>query len=487
MNKERNSKMASPKKAVLVLLPLAVILIVLILVAVSSSEKREVVINDFGFAFIDTGRIVGVMRVPGAEADIRDMIEVLSPEDPLEIDDGVPEYRGEKLAAELPVFFDENRYLYIPWEEAVFLDRDLELKKFEGKTFLHDKGFFDEERVLRDSSKNLLLLSCTRNLYVALGEFSIISSGERADIKPKDLVLFDGYNVRKATVSETTAKRESYGIGKDSLVVIGDRSYLMDDFLGVLGLTVERDSVSGGLEKLVIPDEEEKEDSDTGEAAGDSEKDTKSAPKPIEEMMIKIPEETFQYSIGYRYDLPENLEVYSSKGTWYQKRENFTSTLDSAPLFGEETIYLPGDYAIYDFSERRQSYLPAFSRVGRTLSEYGNASLKDSNGENEKKPGRSVIYDGKNYIFTDTVTVSWKNESYTLPPFSYICYDGQEILEFYNPEEDTFKTYILQLDSIKIMFDDGNGVDVAKRYVLFDEQPQILIADNISAFDSLFE
>ncbi|MCR5830433.1 MAG: hypothetical protein K6F93_08835 [Lachnospiraceae bacterium] len=474
MKRNNVSKTILSKKALLVIVPLIMILAVLIMVALSYRGRREVMVKDYGFAFVNTGRLVGVMRVPGAQTDISEMVCILSPDGRIEIDDEVPEYNGEKLASEVPSFFNNNSYLYIPWDKAVFLDVNLKLKTFEGRSFLIKEVLFDEEYMRREEAKDLLLLSCTKNLFVALKSFSVISSGERFEVDPMELVLFDGYSIRKATVTETTAERESHGIGKDSLVNVGDKTYMMEDFLSVLGLSVERDSTSGGLEKIEVSENEDREEK-------------KEAPKPINDTILVIPEKTFQYCIGYRYDYPENFEVFLHDGEWYQKREEFTSPLEGAPLYGENTIYLPHDYTIVEPLKGRQYKLPAFSRINTEENEDTATRIESSDSKKTKTLDRTVIYDGENYIVTDRATLSWGDSSYTLAPYSYVSFDGNEILEFYDPELDEFKTFILQVDSAKVLYEDGSGVDVINRTVLEDEEPKMLVINDSSTFGSIFD
>jgi hypothetical protein len=470
----------------MLILPLVVVLAVLICLALASlGGSREVVLKDYGFAFVNTGRLMGIMRVPGAQTDVAEMISVLNPDGKIVIEDGVPSFNDEKLSSEIPAFFNDNSYLYIPWDEAVFLSTDLKLRSIEGKTFLIKGMFFDEQYTRREEAKELLLLSCTKNLFVAIDSFSVISNGERFDVEPMDLVLFDGYNIRTATVTDNVAERSSHGIAKDSLVIIGDNTYLMEDFLGSLGLTVERDSTSGGLEKIEVP--QEGENTDDPDAESTENVSTAKVPKPIQDSMVKIPEETFQYCLGYRYDYPKDFEIFSSGGVWHQKRDEFTSEMETAPLFAEERVYFPDDYIVVDMGAKRQQLLPAISKISRSLDDEKKTIVSSLSGDKEKKLPRSVIYNAENYFFTDEVTISWKDSSYTLAPFSYVSYDGQEILEFYDAAEDTFKTFILQVDSIKVLFDDGSGIDVVKRNIIFDEQTEMLMLKKVSSFGSIFD
>ena len=486
MDKKNVSKAPVSRKALMVIIALVTIMTVLIIVALSSGNSREVVIKDFGFAFSNTGRFVRIMRVPGAQADISEIVNALSPDEKIEIKDESPSYKGEALSSEIPAFFNNKGYIYIPWEEAVFLGSDLKLRSYEGRTFLIKDSFFNEDYTRRSDAKGLLLLSCTKNLFLALDGFRVTSGGDEFEVLPMELVLFDGYNLRTAAVSETVAEREAHGIGKDSLVTIKDHTYMMEDFLGVLGLSVERDSTVGGLDRLKLSEEDEEEKHEDGEEKNGA-VTRKAPPVSIEDSVLKIKEESFQYCLGYRYDYPEDFEVFCHDGIWYQKRDGFVSQMEKGPIYSREKMFLPDEYILVDSKSNRIAWIPAFSQVINEKRENGRFLISSKDGKEEKSVPRSVIYDGENYIFTDEVTISWKDASYTLAPFSYVSYDGNEILEFYDYGEDIFRTFILQVDSAEVRYDDGSGVDVIKRIIFDENGNKQMMFDDASIFGSVFE
>ena len=460
-------------KLLLTVVGLAVLAAV-IAVALIPDKGKEVAFKDFGYCFVNTGRLTGIMRVGGEEADISDLVNIISPDDTIVTDGEKVTYKGEKISSELPLFFDDSSYIYIPWEKAIFLTEDLKIRSVEGNAFLIKKGFFGDDYTLRDSADDLLMLSCTRNLFLALKSFKVTAMGESFTVDPMELVLFDGYSIRTASVSETVAKRSSHGITKDSLVTIDGRTYFMSDFLEVLGLSVERDSTKGGLERIDDSALEELEEKNV-------------VVQNIEDNMITIPEETFQYFLGHRYELPENLEVYQNGGIWYKKGGDVASPLESIPLYGEEYIYFPADFGIVDPGARRQHSVPAFSRIKREKTDDGYYLYPNGKDEGKLLP-QAVIYDGaENYLFTDYVTIKWKNSSFTLAPLSYACYDGVDRLEFYDTGEDRFYSYILDVDSIVAEFDTGHGVDLVSKMIRIDGKPMMIVVSEPGMYGSYFD
>ncbi len=472
MKKTSGPKSLISKKAAFVVLPLVLVLVVLLGILFSSNSGKEVVFKDYGYAFVNTNRLMSIMKVPGAETDISEIVCVLSSDGKAVIKKDSVEYNGEKLSTQLPLFFDNNSYIYIPWEEAVFLENSLKLRKVEGNAFLIKEAFFGDDYTRRDSGEGLLLLSCTKNLFLALNEFTVTSPGESFTVSPMELVLFDSYSMKTARVSDTEAKRSSHGITKDSLVSVDGQSYVMSDFLAVLGLTVERDSAVSGLDNIDVDDIEESAE----------------APKPIEDNSLKVPESTYQYFLGNRYDLPENLEVYSLNGAWYQKREELATQIQSGPLYGEKYIYLPADYGFVDTEGKKQYSLPAFSRITKEIGENGEIYAVTSDESVKKLLPRGVLFDGlENFLFTEAVTLSWADMSFELAPFSCVTYDGVDRLDFYDTGEDKSYSYILQTGSVRVTFEDGGGVDVIKRDILTADGEELLVASQPGLYRSFFD
>ncbi len=474
MKKKTDPRSPFSKKALLFIMPLLVVLLVLIGILIFRDDEKEVVFKDYGFAITNTNRLVGIMRVPGSSADINEIICPLSSDESIIVKDGEVTYKGEKLSGQIPLFFDNSSYIFIPWEEAVFLTDDFGIKTVDGSVFLIKEAFFGDDYTRKDSGKGLLLLSCTKNLFLALEEFSITTIGESFTVKPMDLVLFDGYSIKTARISDTEAQRGSYGITNESLVTVNGHTYVMRDFLSALGLSVERDSSLGGLEKTEIGSENGKE----------KEKDT---PKPIDDTMLKLNEETFQYFLGHRYQLKKDVEVYSLDGVWYLKNDDLASRLETIPMYGEEYVYLPGSFGLVNPSVGKQYSLPGFTRIKREAEDDGYIAYT-ARADKHKLLPRSVIFDGtENYLFTDSVTVEWKDHSFTLAPLSYVSWDGIERLEFYDSGEDKFYSYILQLDSVKVRFEDGNGVDVVSGTVLNEDLTGFMIINEPGLLASYFD
>lgn len=473
MKKKSGPKSPISKKAAFVVLPLVLVLVLVVVLGIIflTGSKREVVFKDYGYAFVNTNRLMSIMKVPGAEADISEIVCVLSSDGKALIGDDSIEYRGEELSMQLPLFFDNNSYIYIPWEDAVFLDKDIRLRKVEGNAFLINDAFFGDDYTIRDAGKDLLLLSCTRNLFLALDEFTVTSSGESFKVSPMELVLFDSYSIKKAGVSDSEMTRSAHGITTDSLVTVNGRSYVMSDFLAVLGLTVDRESNAKETETLDVDELDVK----------------KEAPRSIEEGSMTVPEATYQYVLGNRYDLPENLEVYKLGETWYQKREELATQLQSAPLYGEEYIYLPCNYGLSDTENEKQFSLPAFSKISKDRSEDGEVTAVSPDGVKKILP-RGVLYDGfENFLFTEAVTLSWGDKSFELAPFSCVTYDGFDRLDFYDTGEDKSYSYILQAGSVRVLFEDGGGVDVIKRDILLPDGSELIVASEPGMYRSFFE
>lgn len=460
------------KKAAIILLPLVVVLVVLLVVTLSTEEEREVVFKDYGYGFANASRLVSIMKVPGNETDVNDLLCQVSPDGKIIVKGDKVSYGKESLSPQLPLFFDNNSYIYIPWEEAVFLDTNLTVKSIEGNAFLIKEGFFGDDYTIRDSGKDLLLLSCTKNLFLALADFSVTSTGMKLEVKPMDLVLFDGYSVRTLRIADTTGYRFSNGIRTDSLVTVNGHDYFMKDFLSVLGLTVERDSSVDGLERMEV-----KEDKDT------------QAPKPIDDIKLKVSEPTVQYFLGNRYDYPEGLEVYKYDDIWYEKRDEFAAPIDGNPMYGEKYIWLPNDYGLADIYGTRVFSLPAFTKIEREQGKDGKIYVISADEKKrEALPARSIIFDGyENYIFTSDAVISWRDTEIALSPLSYVNYDGAGRLGIYVENEDLFYSYSLETDSIKVRYPEGNGVDLTEKIILREGESDLPVFSQPGILGSFFE
>ena len=68
-----------------------------------------------------------------------------------------------------------------------------------------------------------------------------------------------------------------------------------------------------------------------------------------------------------------------------------------------------------------------------------------------------------------------------------MSWDGIERLEFYDSGEDKFYSYILQLDSVKVRFEDGNGVDVVSGTVLNEDLTGFMIINEPGLLASYFD
>ena len=78
MKKTSGPKSLISKKAAFVVLPLVLVLVVLLGILFFSNSGKEVVFKDYGYAFVNTNRLMSIMKVPGAEADISEIVCVLS-------------------------------------------------------------------------------------------------------------------------------------------------------------------------------------------------------------------------------------------------------------------------------------------------------------------------------------------------------------------------------------------------------------------------
>ncbi|MCR5431528.1 MAG: hypothetical protein K6E95_03110 [Lachnospiraceae bacterium] len=470
MKQSKDRKRHLTKKTVILIVALGIIIALVIVMLIGTREKREVILKDYGFAFVNTSRLAGIMKVSGSEEDIRETVCNLVPDAKIMITGDDVEYNGETLSDNMPAFFDNNNYIYIPYDEVVVLDKSIKLKVYDGRAFVINGGFHTEEYVFRENAENMLLLSCTRNMFLAMDSFSVTSMGEKFTIDPMNLVLFDGNIIRIASITEETSKCRSYGITEDSIVTVDGHSYIMRDFLGKIGLSVEMDSSVGGLDKMVIDDEE-----------------MNGSITSIDESILEIPETTFQYFIGNRYNFPEKLPVFEADEKWYQIQDTFVNKLECNPLYGEKSIYLPDDYGYVDMEQRKQYCLPAITRITKE-DDKPYIYVSDLEGNEQKVLSRGVIYDGgENYLFTDSVKLTWKDNEFDLPPLSYISYDGFGRLEFYNKDEDKFYSYILEEPTVKALFDNGNGVDFVSRTVIFEGGPAMIVVPEPEMYRSYFE
>ena len=98
------------------------------------------------------------------------------------------------------------------------------------------------------------------------------------------------------------------------------------------------------------------------------------------------------------------------------------------------------------------------------------------------------MYDGfENFLFTEAVTLSWGDKSFELAPFSCVTYDGFDRLDFYDTGEDKSYSYILHAGSVRVLFEDGGGVDVIKRDILLPDGSELIVASEPGIYRSFFE
>lgn len=455
---------------------------------------KSVPVKDYGHGFLNLNKLYSVMKVDSSLVGIDEFLCELDAESKLEIKGSTLSYRGEKLNNELPCFFDSNNYIFIGNKEAQFITSKLKSETIDGTIFYIKDSIYDADYV-KQSDRDDLLYKCNDNLFVALKPFEITSTGEKFNIEKYDILLFDGYSIYQATVYDDSFTRSSHGIYEGSCVTIDGKTYAITDFLRLLGLSLDG----------TLPEDEDDE--------------TATDIKPIDSETRTIEEPLYQYFMGYRFDYPAGLNVYSLDGVWYQKREDFTAQLERIPMFyepdessievdfyaededesltdedgefvtpkdvleGKRGAYLPAEYILIDPLNSKQYKTPAFAKFY-----HSNDELLISNGEKTKSVEYGVLYDGdENYFFLEPVTVKWSDTEIKLSSLSSFSIEGGEKISIYDFEKDEFKSYIVHFNDIRIELSFDCVVDVVNKKVRKNGSDLMILGTNPSLYNSFFD
>lgn len=457
--------------------------------------SKSIPIKDYGHAFLNVNKLYSVMKVNSSMVGVDELLCELDADDKLQIAGSSMKYRGEELNIKLPCFFDSNNYIFIADKEASFITSELRNETIDGRIFYIKNSIYDDEYV-KLSDRDDLLLRCNENLFLALKPFEIVSSGESVKVSVYDFLLIDGYAIYKATVWDDSIEHSTHGLYEGSIVKIDGKSYSMGTFLDILGVDFEGNAKEVDEEDIVV--------------------------KTIDETMKTIPEATYQYFLGYRYEYPENLTVYAVDGQWYQSREDFTSPVQSIPIYyapkkesgddffdedydesqktedstdmeefvpdedvlnGKKGVYLPSEYVLVDPLNSKQYKTPAFAKVYHSM---GETIVTDGTALKNLEFG--VLYDGdENYFFAEPVTVRFGDKVISVSALSYMSIEGGNKISIYDFERDEFSSYIINTDNIKIELSYNCVIDAVGRKVRKDGKDLMILGSDPSLYGSYFE
>lgn len=184
--------------------------------------------------------------------------------------------------------------------------------------------------------------------------------------------------------------------------------------------------------------------------------------------------EVYQYFSGVKMEYTANIGRNKKNVVLDYENDDFAVSLDSVPVYIKETgnVIFPREMSII-FPLKDKQY-----KVNSLAEIYTENNLYYLNIRNLNKVLENVFYyDGNNlYFFVDNVTLIVGDREITLSPMSYISCSYQNLVEYYDKENDVFETINITNEKV-IVKNDYMTIDIASDKVIYKDSFSLLIKD----------
>lgn len=184
--------------------------------------------------------------------------------------------------------------------------------------------------------------------------------------------------------------------------------------------------------------------------------------------------EVYQYFSGIKMEYIANMGRNKKNVILDYQSEDFAVNLDSTPVYIKENgnVIFPKEMSII-FPLKDKQY-----RVNALAEVYTENKLYYLNIRNLNKVLENVFYyDGNNlYFFVDKTTLVIGDREISLSPMSYVSCSYQNLVEYYDKENDVFETINITNEKV-IVENDYMSIDIASDKVIYKDSFSLLTKD----------
>lgn len=182
----------------------------------------------------------------------------------------------------------------------------------------------------------------------------------------------------------------------------------------------------------------------------------------------------YQYFSGVKMEYTANIGRNKKNVVLDYENDDFAVSLDSVPVYIKETgnVIFPREMSIIFPLKDKQYKVNALAEI------YTENNLYYLNIRNLNKVLENVFYyDGNNlYFFVDNVTLIVGDREINLGPMSYVSCSYQNLVEYYDKENDVFETINITNEKV-IVKNDYMTIDIASDKVVYKDSFSLLTKD----------
>ena len=184
--------------------------------------------------------------------------------------------------------------------------------------------------------------------------------------------------------------------------------------------------------------------------------------------------EVYQYFSGIKMEYNANIGRNRKNVILEFVNDNFAVNLDSTPVYIKESgnVIFPKEMSIVFPLKDKQYRVNALSEI------YKENNLYYLNIRNLNKVLENIFYyDGNNlYFFVDNTILTVGDREILLSPMSYVSCSYQNLVEYYDKENDIFETINITNEKV-IVKNDYMTIDIASDKVVYKDSFSLLTKD----------
>lgn len=184
--------------------------------------------------------------------------------------------------------------------------------------------------------------------------------------------------------------------------------------------------------------------------------------------------EVYQYFSGIKMEYNANIGRNRKNVILEFGNDNFAVNLDSTPVYIKESgnVIFPKEMSIVFPLKDKQYRVNALSEI------YKENNLYYLNIRNLNKVLENIFYyDGNNlYFFVDNTILTVGDREILLSPMSYVSCSYQNLVEYYDKENDIFETINITNEKV-IVKNDYMTIDIASDKVVYKDSFSLLTKD----------
>lgn len=184
--------------------------------------------------------------------------------------------------------------------------------------------------------------------------------------------------------------------------------------------------------------------------------------------------EVYQYFSGVKMEYTANIGRNRKNVILEYDNNDFAVSLDTTPVYikGSGNAIFPKEMSIIFPLKDKQYRVNALSEI------YTENNLYYLNIRSLNKVLENIFYyDGNNlYFFVDNVTLIVGDKEISLSPMSYVSCSYQNLVEYYDKENDIFETINITNEKVTVK-NDYMTIDIASDKVIYKDSFSLLTKD----------